>query len=307
MMNEEGKIKKDFHPYKYWRAYFVLFCLLPFAFCLLFSGCASAPPPKERSRPRIQAEQAYEKAQDAYRRHAWAAAAKSFGEAADIFAAIDDYDTEATARHNQAQALKRAGEINAAIAAYEKSKAINERLGRKTELVQNLAGLASCHRSRKKLDLAIQTLEDALKIPVDSKSVTATLENDLGLYLLQRGSRADQERIIELFTSALNTNKLIGSKRTEAINRLNLGRAYLRFDQPDLAEQHLEDALAVFRDAGDPVGLAYAHELLWKLFAKRGDEDKAAFHLQQAREKFEYLKDEKSLKRLGDPNQEESE
>ena len=275
--------------------------------CVHFSGCASKPPPQEPSRPRIQAERAYGSGQDEYRRQNWMAAANLFGRAADFFASIDDYDAEATARHNQAQALKRAGEIDAAIEAYEKSRVINERLGRKTEQAQNLAGIASCQRSQGQLDQAIKTAGEALSLGVDSRSVTATLENDLGLYLLQRGDEADRERIVELFSSALKANRSAGNKRFEAVNHLNLGRAHARFDQADLAEKHFQDALTLFRDTGDPVGLAHSHEQLWKLYRKRGDESKAAFHHEQAREKFEFLKDEKGLKRLGDPSQEQDE
>lgn len=270
-------------------------CLL---LCVLWLGCASGPPKKEPGVTRIEAEQAYDAGQAAYQRQNWALAASSFGKAAAAFAAVDGYAAEATARHNQAQALRRTGQVDAAMESYQKSLAINQRLKRTSEQAQNLAGLAQCYRAQKKPDLAIHTGEEALKLGSAPGVVRATLENDLALSLLQRGSAADRDRILSLFQSALATHQSLGNQRALAANHLNLGRAQLHFEQTDAASANLEKALDLFRALDDPAGLANTHELLAKLCLRRNDTEKGRFHLEQAREKYEFLRDEASVRRL---------
>jgi tetratricopeptide (TPR) repeat protein len=274
----------------------VLFCFLLAA--VLLPACTSTKPAPLPGRTRIQAEQAYETAQAEYRRQNWAAAAKSFERAADTFAAVDDFGAEATARHNCGQALRKAGQLDAAVESYQKALAINGRLKRSSEQAQNLAGLAACYRAQNKVDLAIQTGEEALKLATGSKSVVAKLENDLALSLLKRGDAADRDRVIQLLTSALKISEWEGNKRSIAANHLNLGRAQLQFDQATAAETSLNKALELFRSLDDPAGLAASHELLAKLYLKLGNTEKARFHSEQARAKYEFLKDEAGLRRV---------
>ena len=281
------------------------FILHPSSFLLLLvgalcSGCTSTAPPKEQSRPRIEAERAYENGQAAYKQKQWISAANSFGKAADSFAAMDDYAIEATALHNQAQALRRAGQIEESIASYQKSLALNQRLKRPLEQAQDLTGLAQCYRAQKKFDLAIQNSDDAMKLASSSRTLTSVIQNDLALTLLQRGNKEDQDRIIQLLKSALKTSEAAGSSRARAANYLNLGRAWLQFGQNDSAENSLTKALDAFRAIDDPAGLAQTHEQLAKLYRMSGNAEKAKFHLEHAREKYTFLKDEAGLKRIED-------
>ena len=268
------------------------------AILLLMTGCASTKPAKEPSRTRVQAEQAYDSGRAAYGRQSWAAAAASFEKAAEAFAAVDDYAEEATARHNHGQALRRLGKQQEALEAYEKSRVLNKRLSRKTEEAQNLDGMAASWRALGELERAIQVLEEALPLASESRSVRATVENDLGLYLLQLKRKEDQARVLQLLQSALDTNKSLGDTRALAANHLNFGRAQLQFEQLDAAAASLLKALELFRSLDDPRGLATAHELLARLYRKRNDPEKAGFHAGQAREKYEFLHDDAGVKRM---------
>ncbi len=265
---------------------------------ILLPACTSTKPAPQPGRTRVQAEQAYETAQAEYGRQSWAASAKSFERAAEAFAAVDDFGAEATAYHNCGMALRKAGQLDMAIEAYQKALAINQRLKRPNEQAQNLAGLAACHRAQKQIDLAIQSGEEALKLATGSKTVVAKLQNDLALSLLQRGNAADRDRVIQLLTDALKISEWEGNKRSLAANHLNLGRAQLQFDDTKAAETNLHRALELFRSVDDPAGLAASHELLAKLHLKLGNAEKATFHREQARAKYEFLKDEAGLRRV---------
>ncbi len=268
------------------------------AACLVCVSCTSTKPKPEPSRMRIQAEQCYDAGRAAYRQQNWTSASSSFGKAADAFEAMDDYAAEATARHNQGQALRRAGLYDEAIAAFQQSFAVNQRLQHPAEQALNLAGLAQCYRAQKKLDPAIEAQEKALKLAGPSRAIAATVQNDLALSLLQRGKKEDRDRVIRLLNAALEYNGLAGPRRSVAANQLNLGRAYLTFGENDPAEKMLTRALESFRYLDDPSGLAQTHELLGRLYTARGDVNKARFHFDQAREKYLLLKDDAGLKRI---------
>jgi tetratricopeptide (TPR) repeat protein len=249
--------------------------------CLLLSACASTKPVAV-SELRQQAQRTEQAGRAAYQRGNWDAAARQFERAAQTFGAMDDYAGQAAALHNQAQSLRRQGLGCAAYATYGRALAINKRLGRVPEQAQNLDGLAQFLAGYGKLENAIRTMERAIKLmPGD-----ATLQNDLAVLLLQRGNATDRQRILELITGETATA------------RLNRGRAYLQFGDTGMAQKSLEEALAKYRTSDDARGLAETHETLAQLFRAQGKDDRAWFHLEQARQKFVFLKDNAALKRL---------
>lgn len=249
--------------------------------CLLLGACASSKPITV-TELRRQAQRTEESARAAYERRNWDAAARGFERTAQTFGAMDDYAAQAAALHNQAQALRRMDRVEPARTAFQQALAINERLGRKSEQAQNLDGIALCLAAGGNLVEAIPTAERALTLaPAD-----ATLQNNLAVLLLQRGNTSDQQRILQLLTG------------DAPVTRLNRGRAYLQFGQIDLAQKELEAAWAAFRTLDNPHGLAETHETLARLFRERSDMARARFHLEQARQKFSFLKDDAALRRL---------
>ena len=175
---------------------------------------------------------------------------------------------------------------------------INERLHRDVEQAQNLTGLAQCAAAQQRLDLAIETSEQALKLAGKTPAIRATIENDLAVHLLERGRATDRDRVLALLASALNTNQQLRNAPGVAVNDLNFGRAHLAFGQLELAEAQLARALLEFRTLDDVRGLAQTHELLAAVYAKRGDAARAKVHRQQALDKYAFLKDEAAMKRL---------
>ncbi len=271
--------------------------LLP-ATLLLLLGCTSTKPPAAVSPLREQAQRTLTSAREAYARENWTSAAQLFGRAAESFAAVDDAAAQADALHNQGQSLQRANLIETAVEAYEQAADINERLHRDVEQAQNLTGLAQCAAAQQRLDLAIETSEQALKLAGKTPAIRATIENDLAVHLLERGRATDRDRVLALLASALNTNQQLRNAPGVAVNDLNFGRAHFAFGQLELAEAQLARALLEFRTLDDVRGLAQTHELLASVYAKRGDSARAKVHRQQALDKYAFLKDEAAMKRL---------
>lgn len=263
---------------------------------VLLASCASSPPPASplRTEALAAAEAGSKRFTDRY----FAAAARSFGRAAQIYGALDDPIAEATALRNQAEALRRAGDLSAATAAFERALAI-DRLGGQTDgQARDLAGLARCASARGEVDRAIQHAEQALGFVTGSETLRASLEIDLAVYLLARGSSTDQERIVELLTSAGQRAAAGELPRIQAAAHLHMGRTQRFFGSPDLAEEALSLALSEFRALDDPEGLARTHEELGRLLNARNQPEAAKRHLKQARRGYEFLEDEAALANL---------
>jgi len=258
----------------------------------VLAGCSTAPakPVNELLRDKQTAQ---ETALAEYQDLNWKAAARNFQKTADILNALDDYAGEAAARHNQARALQHDGQHEAAITAYQRALAINRRLKRPQDEAMNLAGLAQCYQAQGRLASAIEAAEQALPMaPTNPPTTRVIIQNDLAALLLERNQPGDADRARQLLDTALAADP------KSAVTQLNLGRAALVAGQPAEARPRLMQALEGFRAEMNPAGVAAAHELLARCCAALGDRDAARFHLEQARQKYTFLKNTAALKRL---------
>ncbi|HME69023.1 MAG TPA: tetratricopeptide repeat protein, partial [Myxococcota bacterium] len=224
----------------------------------LGAGCASAP---ADSVPRAEARQQLASGRSAYEQRQWKAASVAFGRAALIFAALSESSAETAALRDQGEALRRAGDLETAVAVDQRALELDRRLGHRQDQARDLGGLARCAAAQQKTALAIQTAEDALALVDAGTPLAAVLENDLALYLLARGESGDPARARELLSSALASNQAQRDALGAASNELNLGRAEFASGDSKLAESHLERALEGFRALQDLDGLAQTHEM----------------------------------------------
>lgn len=262
---------------------------------LLGTGCASAP---VDSLPRAEARQQLASGASAIERRQFEAASAAFGRAALIFAALSEMGAETAALRDQAETLRRAGDLETAVAVSQRALALDRRLGHREDQAQDLGALARCAAAQQKTALAIQTAEDGLALADTGSSVAVVLDNDLALYLLTRGDGGDAARAIELLRSASASNQSRGDAQGVASNELNLGRAELALGDAEPAEAHLQRALEGFRALQDPEGLAETHEMLARLSLARHEREEMRFHREQARAGYELLEDRGGLRRL---------
>lgn len=253
---------------------------------IVLAGCSSSKPVSQLLHEKQMAQNA---GFAHYAERSWRSASRDFQQAADILNALDDYAGEAAARHNQARALQHAGKLDDAIAAYQRALDINRRLKLTVPQSQNLAGLSQCYAVQGRLPQAIEAAEQALPAATTAKII---LQNDLAGLLLQRREGDDVARARKLLDAALAADPKL------PVTQLNLGRAALADGQPAAARTRLTQALESYRAAEDAAGIACAHEALARCCAALGERDDARQHLEQARQKFAFLKDAPALKRL---------
>lgn len=263
--------------------------LFAIAIAALALGCSTTPAPRVHEQLRDK-QNAQDRAFAEYGDLNWKAAARNFEKTADILNSFDDYASEAAARHNQARALQHDGQFNAAIAAYERARVINQRLQRTTAEASNLAGIAQCYRAQRKFAEAIKTAEQALPMAAtNAPAVRLIIQNDLASFLLDRNQPGDADSAKKLLDTA---------DPKAAITQLNLGRAILDAGQPAAALDRLQQALAGFRTEENLTGIASAYEQLARCCAKLGKHEDATRHLEQARQKYTFLKNAEALERL---------
>lgn len=266
----------------------IAFLLLPVV-ALLF-GCSTAPAPRVNELLRDK-QLALDNALAEYQDLNWKGAARNFQKTADILNALDDLAGEADARHNQARALQHDGQLDAAIAAYQRALALNRRLKRTAEEAINLAGLAQCYQQQGRLADAIQAVEQALE-RIGNAPAKTIIQNDLAALLLERNQAGDADRARALLEEALAADP------KSPVTKLNLGRAAFVAGQAAEARPLLRQALEGFRAELNPAGIAAAHEWLARCCAALGDRETARVHWGQARQKYVFLKNAAALKRL---------
>jgi hypothetical protein len=260
-------------------------------------GCASTPRAPEPAL-RLEAEAALRSGRTASEQRDWRGAARAFGRAALTFGAIEDGAAEAAARRDEAEALRRAGQPVAALAADERALALDRHLGFPEAMAADLAGMARSAAAEGELDRAIEAAQAARPLAPDGTALAALLDNDLALYLVSRGGDVDRAQVRSLLASSRASSEARGDGVGIATSALTLGRAELAFGEPALAEASLQDALARFQTLEDPDGLAHGNELLAQRYFAKGDEQRARFHLAQARIGFTFLEDPAALRRL---------
>jgi tetratricopeptide (TPR) repeat protein len=268
----------------------------------LVVGCASQPPPPEPSPLRRDAEAAVEAGSTRFGNRHFDASARSFGRAAEIYGALDDAPSEAAALRNQAEALRRAGDVADARNGFERALALDRTGASPAAQARDLAGLARCSSAQGEADRAISEAKQAYALAARDPALRAALEVDLAVYLLARGSAADGERALPLLASAGAPEN---EPRIRAAAHLTLGRAQRSRGELDSAEAPLRLALDEFRELDDPEGLARTHEELGRLFQARGDAKAARHHLEKARRGYEFLGNEPARESLEDLLEEE--
>jgi tetratricopeptide (TPR) repeat protein len=278
---------------------FVLALAAACALALVGLACASEPP-APASPLRQSAAAAAEAGSTRFEARHYAAAARSFGRAAEVYGALDDRAAEATALRNQAEALRRTGKLEDAVGALERALALDTEGAWPAGQARDLAGMARCHAERGDEDGAIERAEAALAIVPDTDPVAASLEIDLAVYLIARGRPADQPRVVALLDAVARRADAAAEPRTRAAAHLHLGRAHRLLGSPGSADVPLRQALDEFRTLDDPAGLARTHEELGLLQGARADTANARRHLEQARRGYAFLGDEAALARIDD-------
>lgn len=193
------------------------------------------------------------------------------------FAAIASFDVEQGDFEAAAEALR------AAITLFEE--------GDDTEEMESEVGtiqlmLGTCYRQQGKLNLARQTLNQALRMfqKLEEPDECANALDALGVIEQIQGKYAAAE---ELHLKAVTINETINCEEGLSTNYGNLTILNIHKSEWDKAAEWAGKAYLIDKEHEDENGVAHYHLLMGEIEAERGNLAKAEDHLQQAGELYE--------------------
>jgi tetratricopeptide (TPR) repeat protein/class 3 adenylate cyclase len=190
----------------------------------------------------------------------FAEAVPNLREAADIFAQLEDRDTESLIWQRLATAYEQCGRVTDAHELWEKLQRRCEDAGDAAGESVALEGVARCARARGVRSAAIQLYERALTRAAPADHVReSTLRNTLGLLHWEEGSYDDALR---QYRAALRLCREQGDQVHEGLILNSLGATLLKLRRHDEALAVLEDAARVNAGTGERRLEAHSYAVL---------------------------------------------
>jgi tetratricopeptide (TPR) repeat protein len=213
---------------------------------------------RERAQQPLLGARAYLAAGDAAReRYAYAAAARHYEQALELFARSDEADVESRLRahHHLGDVLERAGDRDGALTHYRHMLELAFRLRVPSKGGAAHGRIGRLFRERGAVGEAERHLEAARALYLragDERGVASTLD-DLGKLHWMRG---DLTRAMELTQAGLAMRKRLGDARSIALSLNNLGLVYQDAGKRPQAREAFEQSLSIRREVNDLVGVS---------------------------------------------------
>jgi protein O-GlcNAc transferase len=172
---------------------------------------------------------------------------------------------------NQLAALfLRTGELEQAEAAWRKSLALEEALGRKEGMAQDYGNLGNVYRTRGELDKAEEMHRKSLALEeaLGRKEGMAQDYGNLGLVAYTRG---DLDKAEEMYRKSLAISEALGLKEATANQYGNLGLVHWTRGDLDKAEEMHRKALELDQALSSKEGMAQDYGNLGLVHEQRGD------------------------------------
>ncbi|MFH1635876.1 MAG: tetratricopeptide repeat protein, partial [Chloroflexota bacterium] len=208
---------------------------------------------------------------------------------------------KATTLNNLAQIYFARGDLDRALALYEESLAILERIGDIHGKATTLNNLAQIYFARGDLDRALALYEESLAIQEqlgDLRGKSTLLYNLAQLY----ASRSDLDRALSLYQESLALSERIGlanqSKRTRIARAnvaLELGKQYIKRDRWYDALHLFEESLVIYRQGDDLDIRADAIFQIARTHHLIGNLGKARTHYRDALRLFEHTQNQSGI------------
>ncbi|MFN6528196.1 tetratricopeptide repeat protein [Nostoc sp. ChiSLP03a] len=181
---------------------------------------------------------------------------------------------KASVLHNLGWIYDDLGEWDKAIALYNQSLEINERIGNVQTKAATLHQLAGIYANKGEVDQAIALYNQSLEIEEDIGNVqgkAATLHN-LGYIYANKG---DVDEAIALYNQSLEIKERIGNVQGKAATLHQLAGIYANKGDVDEAITLYNQSLEIEERIGDVQGKAATLHCLAGIYAKKGDVDEA--------------------------------
>jgi protein O-GlcNAc transferase len=170
--------------------------------------------------------------------------------------------------------LQRIGELDQAIAAYQKVLGLGEKQQDQEKIAWAYGNLGIVYKTRGELEKAIEFFEKILKTHEElglKKDVARDYDN-LGIIYKTRG---EFKKAIEFHNKALEINQNLDSKEGMAINYGNLGNVYYSRREFEKAIEFHNKALEINQNLGRKEGMAINYGNLGSAYGIRGELEKS--------------------------------
>ncbi|WP_293122346.1 tetratricopeptide repeat protein [Microcoleus sp. bin38.metabat.b11b12b14.051] len=217
-------------------------------------------------------------------------AAKKYYEQALDECPPEDERVKAAIIHNLAGIYANQGDVEEAIALYQQSLELDEKIGDVQGKAASLHQLAIIYADRGDVDEAITLYQQCLEIDEKIGNVqgkAASLHNLAIIY----ANRGDVEKAIALYQQSLELEEKIGNVQGKAASLHCLAGIYANRGDVDEAIALYQQSLELKEKIGDVQGKAASLHCLAGIYANRGDVDEAIALYQQSLELEEKIGD----------------
>ncbi|OYD87779.1 hypothetical protein CDG77_27500 [Nostoc sp. 'Peltigera membranacea cyanobiont' 213] len=182
------------------------------------------------------------------------------------------------------------GEVDEAIALFNQSLSINERIGNVEGKAATLHQLARIYANKGEVDEAIALFNQSLSI---NEHIGNVLGKSATLHQLARiyADKGEEEQAIALFNQVLEIDERIGNFQGKAENLHQLGNIYVNKGEVDEAIALYNQSLEIDERIGYVQGKAANLQQLGNIYANKGEVDEAIALYNQSLEIKEHIGD----------------
>ncbi|MEE8523819.1 MAG: tetratricopeptide repeat protein [Thermoanaerobaculia bacterium] len=187
----------------------------------------------------------------------------------------------ARAREVEAGAWRELGELERALAAYDRARAIFAAANNRGPVARILIAVAKIRRHQGRFDEARELIEEALTVAReigDQGSLKHAL-NTLAIILRQQGKLEEARGMHEM---ELDANREIGDPRSVAISLTSLGVVEEQMGDLESAHSRFEEALEIGRGLGSKRSISININLLGRVLQRQGELEEARRHFEEA-------------------------
>ena len=195
---------------------------------------------------------------------------------------------KAASLHNLAAIYANQGDLEEAIALYEESLVLKEKMGNLQGKAASLHQLAGIYANRGELDRAITLCQQSLKLQEKIGNVQGKAAS---LHQLARiyANRGEVEEAIALYEESLVLDEKIGNLQGKAASLHCLAIIYANRGEVEKAIALYQKSLELQQKIGDVRGKAATFAMLGQLLASQGNFEQALNYLQQSLEILQHL------------------
>ena len=164
-----------------------------------------------------------------------------------------------------------------ALGYYEKALVVAKELNDSVKICTAYGDIGLVYGHKKMFEKSLMYLRAVLAISEkkgDKRTVATTYNNIANVY----EDKNEIDSSLAYHSKSLKINKTIGDKQSEAICLNSIGLCYLKKKKNVEAKQTLIQALNIFNELGDLLGIQYANNNLSKLYETTGNSSKAFEH-----------------------------